>query len=105
MPNMDNKVCLNHTSTPATSRCTTCFKPICDECILKEGSEDFCCQICIEKHKRTDENIQLLKSRKKSNLPGKIIKLVIIGAIIYGAWKYREPIKKLFDQGKKELPK
>jgi hypothetical protein len=105
MANMNNKVCLNHTSVPATSRCTTCFKPICDECIHAEGSEHFCSQICIEKHKRTSENIELLKERKKPGLLGKVIKLLIIAAIVYGAWKYREPIKNLFDQSKKEISK
>ena len=51
MPNMENKVCLNHPNIDATSRCTSCFKPMCNECIIKDTGEDFCTQVCAEKHK------------------------------------------------------
>ena len=102
---MGDKVCLNHTSIQATSRCTTCFKPICDSCIKAEGEEHFCSQICIEKHKITSENIQHLKQRRKSTLPATMIKLIIILAVAYAVWTYKDKIKEIFDKGKKEISK
>jgi hypothetical protein len=105
MPNMGDKVCLNHTSTPATSRCTTCFKPICDECIIAENDEDFCCQICLEKHKRTSENIEALERRKPSGLFKKIILLAIVSGAIYWAYNNQTKVKEMIDKGKKEISK
>ena len=105
MPDMGDKVCLNHTSVQAVSRCTTCFKPICQQCIVQDNQDDFCSQICLEKHKRTSENIELLKSRKSSGVVGKLIKLVIVVGLIYAAWTYRDKIQEMFDKGKKEISK
>ena len=105
MPDMSDKVCLNHTSTPATSRCTNCFKPICNECIKVESNEHFCSQICIEKHKRTSANIDALNTRKKSGFMGKLILIIILAGLAYGGWKYKDKIKEMFDKGKKEMSK
>ena len=106
MPDMGDKVCLNHTSTQATSRCTNCFKPICDECIKVDNNEHFCSQICIEKNKRTTANIQNnMGAKPKSGIMGKLITLIIIAGIAYAAWTYRDKIMEMFDKGKKELQK
>jgi hypothetical protein len=72
MANMNNKVCLNHTSTPATSRCITCFKPLCDECIHINGNDHFCSVDCDLKNQRTSVNIEKLTTPKKP-LFGKLI--------------------------------
>ena len=41
-------ICVNHTNRAATTRCSSCHKPICDECVVKSGSAIFCSQRCLE---------------------------------------------------------
>ena len=39
-------ICINHTSRPATARCSSCHKPICSDCILKGHNEVYCSEEC-----------------------------------------------------------
>ena len=105
MSNIEDSVCLNHPNTTASSRCTTCFKPICTECITTENNEDFCSIICAEKHKRTSENIEALNTRKSSGLFKKIMILAIIAAGLYWAYTNQSKVKEMIDKGKQELEK
>ena len=106
MANMEDKVCLNHTDTQATSRCTNCFKPICNECITSAYGADFCCQSCAEKHKRSDDNLNAFKEKSKSGSPlKKIVFVAIIAAIAYFAWENKEQVKETVDKVKQEIPK
>ena len=89
--------------TPVMPKGFSCASRNCG--IKEEGDEHFCSQVCIEKHKRTSENIQHLKQRKKSGLPATMIKLIVILAVAYAAWTYKDKIKELFDKGKKEISK
>jgi hypothetical protein len=97
MANMNNKVCLTHTDTPATSRCITCFRPLCDECIRVNGEDHFCSVECDAKNQKTSSNIENLAT-PKNHLLGKLIKLAILGAIIYGAYKYKDQITEMFNK-------
>ena len=106
MLNMENKVCLNHPDIDATSRCTSCFKPICNTCIINDAGEDFCTQVCAEKHKRTNETVQSYKERKKSShLFRNLVILIILGTAAYWAVNNQEKVKDVIDKGKQELNK
>ena len=105
MSDISESVCLNHTSTPAVCRCTTCFKPICNDCIVRDNEESFCGQICAEKNKRTSENIAALNKRKPSGALKKIILLGIIAAGLYWAYTNQAKVKEIIDKGKSELNK
>jgi len=41
-------ICVNHTSRTATTRCSSCHKPICDDCVIKANGSVFCSQKCVE---------------------------------------------------------
>ncbi len=43
---MAKDLCINHTSTPAVTRCFSCHKPLCGQCIIREGTGNFCSSAC-----------------------------------------------------------
>ena len=62
-------ICVNHTSRSATARCSSCHKPICNDCILKDRSEVYCSERCAE-------NAARFQSRNTPDSgPGIVIKL------------------------------
>ncbi len=92
MPNMEGKVCLNHTDTPATSRCLTCFKPLCNRCVVTLGGQDFCSQTCADKHAATNQHLIEFQAREKARKARermkKIIFIILFLAIAAGAYWY-----------------
>ena len=54
---MEDKVCPNHPETQAVARCTTCFKPLCEACIVEKGNMDFCSEQCATNHFTTNAAI------------------------------------------------
>ncbi len=102
MPDMGEKVCINHTDVQAVSRCVSCFKPLCGDCIHDSGGEDFCSDTCAEKHRtssqRFDEFNERDKARKFKALLKKIAIFIILAAIGYYAYCYwsnnKDEIKK-----------
>ena len=103
MSNVEGKVCLNHTSTPAVSRCTTCFKPICSNCIVQVNAEHFCSEACAENHIRTSADITRFKGKQKSGLFKKVIILAILGALAWFGWTRKDDIMKIINQQKQEM--
>jgi hypothetical protein len=51
-------VCVNHPGRAATSRCSSCHKPICDDCIVKSEGAVFCSQACQENAARFAKNFR-----------------------------------------------
>ncbi|GMV79460.1 MAG: hypothetical protein AMXMBFR7_06440 [Planctomycetota bacterium] len=43
---MASSVCINHTSRPATARCITCHKPVCEDCVVRHEGSTFCSGAC-----------------------------------------------------------
>jgi len=60
-----SKVCLNHPETPATDRCSACFKPLCDDCVLLYKGQSYCSEECITQASRTVDNIEKFKASEK----------------------------------------
>ena len=94
-----DKVCLNHTDRPAVSRCLSCRKPVCEECIVESNGEKFCSVICREGHERTNANMDAYREKSGGGFFGKIIKLAILAAIIYFAWMYKDQIMNMINKG------
>ena len=42
MAKISESVCLNHPDTPAVTRCATCSKPICKQCIVSKNGSSYC---------------------------------------------------------------
>jgi len=93
------KVCLNHPGRPATTRCETCFKPLCDECVIEEGGKHFCSETCAQNYVATGERIEELEASKRRIARRKLIKrlvtliiLIVIAAAAY-FWMKSNPDK------------
>ena len=91
MAKTSGQVCLNHPDRSGVSRCTTCFKPLCDECILERDGLHFCSQECSENETRTSENVdafqdQSRRDRKRRRKRKMLVRLVILIVIVAAAW-------------------
>jgi hypothetical protein len=51
-------VCINHPDRSGTSRCSTCHKPICSDCVVKLSGSVFCSQICHDNAARFNANFK-----------------------------------------------
>ncbi len=103
MANLEGIVCLNHSNTQAASRCTTCMKPICNQCIVEVKSDHFCSENCVENHIRTSAEISRFKSKQKSGFMKNLIYLLVLGGLIWFGWTKKDEILKFFNDKKEEL--
>lgn len=103
MANLDGIVCLNHTGVQAASRCTTCMKPVCGQCIVEINNDHFCSQTCAENHIRTSAEISRFKSKQKSGFLKKLIYLLILGGLIWAGWTNKDKLMKFFNEKKEEI--
>ena len=87
-----NSVCLNHPDQPASSRCTTCFKPVCGECITRAHGEDFCSEQCASNYGATRDTIEEFQQqtdrRRAAKRRRRLIMLIILGVAAYFAYRY-----------------
>ena len=89
-PNMEGKVCVNHTDTHADSRCTSCFKPLCNVCIIAVQSEDFCSKECANKHfQNLAKHVDMGgKPSAIKSLIRIIIYLAVLGGLAFAVWHF-----------------
>ena len=66
-------VCLNHPEVEATTKCTTCFKPLCQECVVRRERHAYCSQQCLENHLRTSGNVSRVVARERAIQRRKLI--------------------------------
>ncbi len=92
MPKMGDKVCLNHTSIPAVSRCETCFKPLCDNCILEVEGRHFCSEKCADDSLDKRGRIAVLESvnqrSKSASMAKHIFVLLVFAGLSYAGYNY-----------------
>jgi len=93
-----DKVCLKHTDREAAFLCLSCRKPVCDECTIALEGSHFCSTKCAEGHARTNANMEVYRGQQKGGFISLIIKLAIIGAIIYFGWQYKEQIMNMVNK-------
>ncbi len=86
-----HSVCLNHPDRGATTRCTTCFKPICGECVVRSHGEDFCSEQCKTNYEATRpgvEEFQEREARRRSARRRRRLLLLVI-LVVGGYFAYR----------------
>ena len=92
MAELSDTYCLNHPDTPATARCATCGKHVCDQCTVIKNGVSYCSEACAAAAEastgRVDSAIEsgrinAARARRRS-----IIILIIIAAVAAGAWYY-----------------
>ena len=108
MPNMAGKVCLNHANVPAVSRCETCSKPLCEDCILEVQGSHFCCERCagdgIDKRERIVLN-SANQGSKASTLMTKVVILIILAGLACAGYVYWRNNQVKMGKLKEEAPK
>ena len=87
-----DSVCLNHPDRPAVSRCTTCFKPICGECIERVHGEEFCSEQCAANYEGTRSGVtefeERHKQRRAARFRRRVIVLVVLAVAGYFGYRY-----------------
>jgi competence protein ComGC len=95
MADMEGKVCPNHPEVEAVSRCVGCFKPLCQECVVKEGSQDFCSSQCATNHAESSEHFGDAQANERKRKVKKLIKtlvvlIIVCVAVVFGMEYYKK---------------
>lgn len=78
MANLSDSVCLNHPDTPATTRCTTCGRPVCSKCVVRKNGADYCSESCAASAESSAGRVSSVMASKKKSESGKRIRTIII---------------------------
>lgn len=72
--------CLAHQDRPTTTRCSTCLKPICEECTLVTDQGNFCSTECHQKRLASNERVEMLAEEDaRERIPRLVRRLVRFG--------------------------
>lgn len=86
-----NSVCLNHPDRAAVSRCTTCFKPICGECVIRSQGEAFCSEQCKANCESTRPGVEEFQERENRRRAARrrrrLVILVVLAVVAYLAYR------------------
>ena len=86
MANISDSVCLNHPNSPAVTRCATCGKPICSQCIVSKNGSDYCSQKCADNAADSVGRVNsALESEKRIAARRRIRTLIILVILIAAA--------------------
>ena len=77
-------VCLNHTEIEATCRCTTCFKPLCSDCVVRRDRHVFCSPQCLDNYLRTSGLDASDSKKKKKGVAVVLAVIVIVTLVVIG---------------------
>jgi len=95
-------MCLKHQDRPATAKCTTCFKPLCDECAIVAGRNKFCSMPCQQSFAAAAERLGAMANRDRARTRWKLIKwgviLLVLVLAAVAADKYLEKNPGIFKQ-------
>jgi hypothetical protein len=87
-----NSVCLNHPDSPATTRCTTCFKPICADCVVRAEGEDFCSEVCKANYEGSRDSLErfqeITRRRRAARRRRQLVMLIVLGGVAYFGYRY-----------------
>jgi hypothetical protein len=84
-------VCLNHTDRPASQRCKSCLRPICEQCVVQAEDGIYCSNRCVQDTKKYSERMAALGIEKPPPslwdfLRGPVVFLSLVAFLIFGAW-------------------
>ena len=92
MVKLSDTYCLNHPDTPATNRCATCGKHVCDQCTVIKNGISYCSETCAAAAEASTGRVDsAMKAGRKNAARARlrsIIILIIIAAAAAGAWYY-----------------
>lgn len=94
--------CFFHGEREAAARCAVCGRSVCEECVKREGSCNFCSTECQTKAAAmTGRSDQVLAEKKKTNsttMVRKLIYIFVLIAAIAAAYHFYANNKKAVDK-------
>jgi len=106
---VENQVCLSHTDRQAVSRCETCFKPLCEECILEKDGVHFCSEACVVNYAESGERVQqyeaVKRRERRRKLRRRLLLLIIIIALGAAAYHWHKSNPKRSKELREKLQK
>ena len=75
-------ICLNHTDREATTRCATCFKPLCAECAKPARGQVFCSERCQQNYAASEERLAAVAARDRANARRQMVERLIILLVV-----------------------
>lgn len=95
MADLSGSVCLNHPDTPAVTRCASCSKPICKQCIVSRNGSNYCSETCAKNAAETVGQVnRTLEERRrtgaKTRLRAIILLVIIIIIAAAASWYYNQ---------------
>ena len=92
MADVKDQVCLNHTDRPAASRCETCFKPLCDDCIVETDGVHFCSSECAANYGDSEDRLQSIEDSERKRRARKrrrrVLLFIVAVAIVAAAYSW-----------------
>lgn len=95
MAKISESVCLNHPDTPAVTRCATCSKPICKQCIVSKNGSSYCSRQCADNAAESVGRVgQVLENKKKADAKARrrtvIAAILLLAAAAAAYWYYSQ---------------
>ncbi|OGV68388.1 MAG: hypothetical protein A3K19_05315 [Lentisphaerae bacterium RIFOXYB12_FULL_65_16] len=78
-------VCLKHTDREATTKCATCFKPLCEECAKPADGHVFCSEQCQQNFAASAGRMAAVAARDRAAARRKLIKRLVILLVLIAA--------------------
>jgi len=104
---MSERICMNHADREAESKCIACFKPICNECIIRFKGEDYCSDKCAEGAENTSQRIDEISAGqnriKRKLIIRRILFLTILGIIAFLLYTFVFKDKKMMEKIKNQI--
>ena len=109
MAKISDSYCLNHPDTPATARCATCGKHVCEQCTVIKNGVSYCSDACAAAAEastgRVDSAVEAGRRNAAKARLRTIVILIIIIAAAAGGWYYYTNNKDKVDSAVKEAGK
>ncbi len=79
MAEVSQSVCLNHPNQPAVARCTSCRKPVCAACVVKQDGKDYCSTQCAQNAVRGEASVDhVIKAKEQGDAARNLRKLITL---------------------------
>lgn len=95
-------VCLNHPDREAVTVCAACGRPLCKECIVSDGKDNYCSDLCLRRGQESCQRakeviVTSAKVDRKLHLRA-LIWFIILALLVAGAWFFYQKNQKKVDR-------
>jgi hypothetical protein len=91
--------CPNHPQEPATVRCDSCLRPVCEACLVHDGASKYCSAKCHHGARVSRERIDDLNNRPPPSGTLPVVSMLLGALVVFGAiyaWQHWPALVKLY---------